>query len=90
MSPDEFEQYYEHKLERLEEMGGMCKAPDCAKAVVFPRNYCSTVCMNVGLRVAARKVDSGVKELPENEIQEIRENTQEGFDRMQKKIDDHE
>lgn len=51
VDPNEFEAYYDQKLERLEQE---CMLGGCDETVQWPRDYCSNNHMNDALRQAAR------------------------------------
>lgn len=55
MTPEEFKEHYEAKLDRLEELSGECNREGCSETAPFPRNYCSDVCRDVGVRKTAER-----------------------------------
>lgn len=56
VTPDEFSDYYEAKLDRIEQLSGECKRGGCTETAEFPRDYCSDECMNIGLEQAMERV----------------------------------
>lgn len=57
MTPEEFEEYYDRKLERIEELSGECQADGCDEWAEWPREYCSSDCWNQAIRAAAQRLD---------------------------------
>jgi len=69
-----------------------CKAPDCSEQAdrILPR-YCSDVCRNVSLQVAAERISKdgpGVSDLTDERIAEIRERVEENHELLQQKIEE--
>jgi len=52
MSPDEFEDYYERKRDKVEQE---CKRGGCDETVQWPRRYCCSTCESVAMQKAARE-----------------------------------
>jgi len=79
----------------LNAMSDTCKAPDCDERARWPRKYCSTVCMNVGLEVAAARVKTwnangeirGDKDLSDDEIAAIRRRNERTHERINEKLE---
>jgi hypothetical protein len=62
VTPTEFKQYYEEKLDRIEELSGDCKRQGCDAYVEWPRQYCSTRCESYEMQKVMSEFFEDVRE----------------------------
>lgn len=62
MSVEEFKAYYERKLERIEELSTECERDGCENTARYPRDFCSTQCLNNGFQQAAKRLEELVND----------------------------